>query len=181
MTTLTFIYMTDNNLLLFGTVASLKGLKGELNVNPETEMYVAEQIKKIYIKNKTSFDCYDLLKLGKRKEQFVILLSEVDSCEKAEKLKNKTLYFDKTEIILPKSRNFIKDLIGLTVINANDARKIYGTVKEIIKYPANDVWVILGDNGSEYLIPGVKSILDEIDLKKGIVKINEVEGLFDDN
>lgn len=173
--------MIEDNLLLFGTIVSVKGLKGELNVNPETEIYVAKQIKKIYIKNGTSFDCYNLLNLGKRKEQFVVSLSAVDSIEKAERLKNKELYFDKTKIILPKSRNFIKDLIGLIVVNAADNNRTYGTVKEIIKYPANDVWVIAGNNGKEYLIPGVDSVLDEIDLKARLVKIKELEGLFDDD
>lgn len=180
MTTLTFT-MTDNNLLLFGTAVSVKGLKGELNVNPETEIYVANQIKKIYIENGTSFDCHNLLKLGRRKEQFVILLSDIDSREKAEEIKNKKLYFDKAEIVLPKERNFIKDLIGLKAINSLDENKIYGVVKDIIKYPANDVWIIFSDKGKEYWIPGIKSVIDEVDLSKGIVKINEIEGLFDDD
>ncbi|WP_147802341.1 ribosome maturation factor RimM [Alkalicoccus halolimnae] len=70
------------------------------------------------------------------------------------------------------------EIIGLEVFTV-DGEKL-GTVKEILTPGANDVWVIHPVNRKkELLIPYVEEVVKDIDLDKGIIVIEPMEGLLD--
>jgi 16S rRNA processing protein RimM len=53
-----------------------------------------------------------------------------------------------------------------------------GKVESIMDCPANDVYVCR-DGAKEYLIPAVDTIVKEIDLAAGVMKIEPIPGLLD--
>jgi 16S rRNA processing protein RimM len=70
------------------------------------------------------------------------------------------------------------EIIGLEVITV-DGQKL-GKVKEILTPGANDVWVVQPEHRKkELLIPYIEEVVKEIDLDKGIVVIEPMEGLLD--
>lgn len=89
----------------------------------------------------------------------------------------KELFVDSDNLVkLPKGYNFIHDLIGLEVFQVD--RRL-GVVKDVMQFPANDIYVVESLDGKEILIPVVKSLIEKIDLtNKKILLNNSIS--FDD-
>lgn len=73
--------------------------------------------------------------------------------------------------------NFIADLIGLKVLT--DEGEEFGTVKDILQTAANDVYLIEGPEGKEYLFPSIKECILNVDLESGTVTVHIMDGLLD--
>jgi len=68
------------------------------------------------------------------------------------------------------------DLIGLPVFTASD--EPVGDIVDILRYPANDVWVIRR-GASEKLIPAIDSVIQKVDLLNRRVIITPMPGLLE--
>ena len=77
---------------------------------------------------------------------------------------------------MPKGRYFICDITGLNVVDEHD--ELIGTVTDVIKTGANDVYVVEAKNKKEILIPAIKQVVKEIDLENGIMVIDPLEGML---
>ena len=62
----------------------------------------------------------------------------------------------------------------------NQTQKIYGILSDVSETGANDVWHIKADDGKEYLIPAIPSVVISTDVETGIIKIRPLKGIFDD-
>ena len=80
-------------------------------------------------------------------------------------------------VTLAENENFVADLIGLDVVT--DAGAHFGKVKDIMATGANDVYVIDGDDGKEYLFPSIKECILDVDLDAGRVTVHIMKGLLD--
>ena len=67
--------------------------------------------------------------------------------------------------------------MGLKVFD--DTGKYYGVVEEVVITGSNDVYVVR-DEGKEWLIPLIDSVVQTIDLEQGKLIFHCVEGLFED-
>jgi 16S rRNA processing protein RimM len=76
---------------------------------------------------------------------------------------------------LPEGEYYFHQLVGLTVIDPNDA--VLGRVAEIIETGANNVYVVKSEDGGELLLPAVEPVVLEIDVKKGIMRVQPLEYL----
>jgi 16S rRNA processing protein RimM len=54
-----------------------------------------------------------------------------------------------------------------------------GKVKEIFSTGANDVYVVEGKRG-EIFLPATEEVIQSIDLKRGVMKVVRMEGLWED-
>ncbi|MDL1892355.1 16S rRNA processing protein RimM, partial [Sphingobacteriales bacterium CHB3] len=79
---------------------------------------------------------------------------------------------------LPKGSYFIHNIIGLRVIGEND--EAIGVVKDVLKYPANDVYVV-ERYGNEVLLPAVKEFIKKIDMESGTMTVRLIEGMLDES
>ena len=77
---------------------------------------------------------------------------------------------------LPKGEYYIFDIVGLKVKTTEGEN--LGEIKEVIKYPSNDVYVI-SHRGKQYDLPAIKEIIKKIDLKEGIMVVQPLPGLWD--
>jgi 16S rRNA processing protein RimM len=73
-------------------------------------------------------------------------------------------------------RYYIADLIGLSVETA-EGRRI-GVVRDVLQTGANDVYVV-DVEGREVLVPAVDHVVKSIDLARGRLVIDLVDGLLD--
>ena len=77
---------------------------------------------------------------------------------------------------LDENEFYYYQIIGCTV-QTTDGKKV-GKIKEIIKSPANDVWVISPDqSGKEILVPYVKQFVKKVDVEARQITIEWMEGL----
>lgn len=108
----------------------------------------------------------------------LIAFKGTDSIEKAEKLRNRTIYIDRDDASLPEGRYFIDDLIGCHVYDADSGAE-YGVISDVSRTGANDVWHIKKD-GKEYLLPAVEEVIATVSPAEERVEIRPMKGIFDD-
>ncbi len=165
--------------LELGQVVSTHGIKGELRFNPwcDTPEFV-KKFKTLYFDNKGD-KSIKVLSARPHGNMVILMLDGIDDIDKAKSLKNTVLYMKRSDAKLPKGTWFVQELFDCTVID-NETDKILGTICDVSETGANDVWHIKTPKGSEVLIPAIKQVVDTVDVETGIIKINLIKGLFDD-
>ncbi|MCQ2486343.1 MAG: ribosome maturation factor RimM [Clostridia bacterium] len=164
--------------LEIGQIASTHGVRGEMKVNAwvDSPEFFGE-LETVYL-GKDGKDPYTLLSYRPHKNQVLITLEGIDNVDKAAPLKNRIIYVDREEFELPEGRNFIAELIGCTVKDADNGRE-YGKVKEIFNNGANDIWRV-ESNGKEYYMPDIPGLIVDTDVDEEIVLVRPIKGIFDD-
>ncbi len=167
------------NFLEIGEIVGTHGVRGEIRVNPwcDTPGFMTK-FKTLYFDSNGS--CAVQIKSARPHGNVVLLtINEVDSVEKAQKLRGKVLYMKRSDAKLPKGKYFIAELIGCKVFDADNAEICYGELTDVSQTGANDVWHIT-KNGKEYLIPAIPDVVVETDVAADRVTIRPLKGIFDD-
>ncbi|MDE6594135.1 MAG: ribosome maturation factor RimM [Oscillospiraceae bacterium] len=162
--------------LEIGKVVAVQGLKGEVRVEPwcDSVEFLCSFDELYFNKGKTPVN---VEKSRPHKNVAVMKLEGVDTPEKAETLRGKILYMNRDDVELPAGTYFIRDLIGLSVEDA-DSGEVYGVLSEVTSTGANDVYHIKsGDN--VYLIPAIPDVIEKTDIEGGKLLIHKMEGLFE--
>jgi 16S rRNA processing protein RimM len=68
-------------------------------------------------------------------------------------------------------------LIGLRVVLEDGTE--FGTLTDVIKTGANDVYEVKTKEGKEVLLPAIKQCVLGVDLEEGTVTVHIMEGLLD--
>ena len=107
---------------------------------------------------------------------FVLLTLEgIASIDDALPLKGKVLTAPREALPLEEGAHFVVDLIGLEARDA-DTGAVLGTVTDILTYPAQDIYVIRGENG-ERMIPDVPAFVRGIHAEEGYIDFAPLEGM----
>ena len=167
-----------NKYLELGQIVNVKGLKGEVKVNPFTEDNTRfETLKKVFVK-KTRGEMIELSisKVGYNKNQVIIKFKEINTIEEAETLRNSYILVDRDSLEpLPEGVYYIADLLGLDVYTTED--EYLGKVDDIFSTGSNDVYVVKDELGKQRLLPGIDEVLIKIDIQNGKIIVNLIEGL----
>lgn len=85
------------------------------------------------------------------------------------------LFVDESEVPgLPAGSYYIDEVIGSAVWTTDG--EFVGTVEDVLKMPAQDVWAIRGSSGV-HLVPAVKEFIARVE--KGKVVVKTIEGLLE--
>ena len=167
------------NLLKVGVISSTHGLKGEVKVFPTTD-----DVKRFKKLKEVVLDAGDekiLLQIEQVKffKQFVILkFKGIDDIGDVEKYRGKDLLVTRENAVkLEKDEYFIADLIGVSVVSEDGA--LEGTLKDVIRTGANDVYVIELNDGRELLLPAIRECVLTVNLDENLMKIHVLDGLLD--
>lgn len=165
--------------LEIGRITKLQGLKGEVRMQYYCDdVEVVEEFRSLYLgKEKTEVEIERVRYL--KSDVCVIKIAGYDTPEAAEKLIGKTLYFDRDDVELPEDTWFIRDIIGLSVVDADNGR-VYGKVDEIYQNGSADVYSIKTPDGKQLMFPAIPEVLLETDIEGGKIVIRPLKGLFDD-
>ncbi len=172
------VFMMEK-LLKVGVISSTHGLKGEVKVFPTTDdVKRFRQLKEVLL---DAGDEKPVLQIEQVKffKQFVILkFKGIDDIEDVQKYKGKDLLVTRENAAeLKKDEYFIADLIGVSVIS--DDNSLRGILKDVIQTGANDVYVIVLEDGRQLLLPAIKECVLMVDLDENIMKIHVLDGLLD--
>ena len=162
-----------------GKIVGTHGVHGELRVNPWCDS--AEFLKQfhiLYFDDKGDMPI-KVISSRTQKKQLFLLLEGIDTVEEADACHGKILYLDRKDAHIPQGRYFIQDLIGLEVYDA-DTFVYYGTLTDVLRTGANDVYQVTSLDRKNYLVPAIDSIIRTIDLGKGKMLIRPIKGIFDD-
>ena len=167
-----------NKYLELGQIVNVKGLKGEVKVNPFTEDNTRfERLPKVFVKKaKGDMKEYSISKVGYNKNQVIIKFKEINTVEEAETLRNSYILVDRDSLEpLPEGVYYIADLIGLDVYT--ESQEYLGKVDDIFSTGSNDVYVVKDELGKQRLLPGIDEVLKKIDIPNGKIIVNLIEGL----
>ena len=164
--------------LEIGKITSTHGIKGEVRVQPWCDSpEFMKKFKTLYFDKKgekpVSVSCRP------NGNMVIMKMQGVDTVEEASRYREKILYMKRSDAKLPEGTWFIQELIDCKVIDADDESKAYGVLSDVSETGANDVWHITND-GKEYLIPAIPSVVVSTDVVEGIIKIRPLKGIFDD-
>lgn len=165
--------------LEIGKITGTHGIRGEMRVQPWCDSpEFMKSFKVLYLDSKGEKP----VKVKCRPNgNMVILKAEgIESIEQASVLREKILFMKRSDANLPEGRYFIQELCECTVIDVDDEDKVYGILTDVSQTGANDVWHIMAPGGKEYLIPAIDSVVIDIDIVGGIIKIRPLRGIFDD-
>lgn len=166
--------------LELGQIVGTHGVRGEMRLNPWCDSpEFAAKFKTVYFDEKGT-QPVKVVSCRPHGNVALIRLTGVNSANDAEKMRNTVLYIRRGDAHLPHGTWFISELIGCEVYDADDRTHVYGTLSEVMQTGANDVWAVKENNGREYLVPAVKSVVIETDVEQNSVYIRPLKGIFDD-
>ena len=165
---------------LIATVVSAFGKNGAVKITshsdfPERFMNLSE----VYIDFFNNKKLFFVDNVEQHNNIFTIKFRNFDSDKDVGILIGKDLFVDEEHLVkLPENYFFIHDLIGSRVVR--NEREI-GKIKDVLKYPANDIYVVIDGDGKEILIPAVLDFIDSFDPLKKILILKPGEDLYDDD
>lgn len=146
--------------IIIGKVGAAQGLKGEFRVHPLTDFPDRfTSLKSCYIDE-------ELVEITSTKyhKNFVLMkIKNLDKREEVQQIINKLVKVDLKDVPpLGDGEYYSFQIIGLSVFN--EKGEALGTIKQILKTGANDVYVVQKDDGTEILVPALKKVVTKIDL-----------------
>jgi len=160
--------------LIVGYILAPWGIRGEVKVEVVTDFPERFAPQKIVYLNTRPLE---IESCRPHKQHLVVKLATIDSVEDAEKLRGQDLTIPRSELYpLPEGQYYTFQIIGLKVVTTEG--KLLGRITEIMTTGSNDVYIVEGKRG-EILIPAIEDVVKSIDLEKGKMVIEAIEGLLD--
>ncbi len=164
-----------DNKIEVGKIVNTHGLRGEVKIVPWLdfpEMFEIVDVAYTASGQKLTTDC-----IRYQKSNVIVKFDELNTVTEAERLKNTVIYADRSIFDdLPEGTYLIADIIGLEV---TDGEVNYGKVTDVIQTGSNDVYVVQKEGSKQLLIPAIKDVILNTDLKKGVITVKLLEGLLD--
>lgn len=160
-----------------GQIVNAVALRGEVkvyNYSDYKERY--EELDKVIVGGKA----YKIEKVRYHQEMVILKLEGINDRNAAEALKGIDVLITEEELReLPEDTFYIKDLIGLCVIDADSGHKI-GKINDVLQNSAQDIYQITLNNGKEALIPVVSEFIKKVDIEGGEVTVRPIPGMIDE-
>lgn len=167
------------NTLRVGVITSTHGVRGEVKVFPTTDdANRFKKLKTVILDTGREHMTLHIEGVKFFKNMVILKFREFNDINEIEKYKGKDLLINRDQAVkLGPDENFIADLIGLNVVT--DEGEDFGVLKDVLQTGANDVYIIEGKDGKEYLFPAIKQCILKVDLESRTVTAHILEGLLD--
>lgn len=164
-----------------GKIVNTHGVKGEVKVVSSTdfpeERYQKGNTLHLFLPEKKE-PIEVIIASHRTHKNFDLLTFEgYNDINQVEAFKEGILKVEENQLqSLEEGEYYYHEIIGCKVVTGDGTE--LGTVKEILSPGANDVWVVKGEKGKEHLIPFIEDVVKEVDLEKGLILIEPMEGLL---
>ena len=160
-----------------GQIVNTSGLKGILKIKPFTDdIKKFSNLKTIYIKTKSGLTEFKIEQVRYVKNMVMLKLTGIDTVEEAEKYRNlyiKILRDQEEE--LEEGSYYVVDILGCKV--NTDTNQELGKVVDVFQTGSNDVYVVKDEQGKQILLPAIKQVIKNVDVKNKIIIVHLLEGL----
>jgi 16S rRNA processing protein RimM len=169
----------DTAWIAVGEIVGTFGVRGEMKVLPQTDFpdrFARTPV--LYLGDKHAPRAVQTARVHQR---IVILkLDGIDDMTAAERLRGLTLWIPEAERMpLESDQFYLHDVVGLQVVHVNG--QPLGEVTDFITGGGNDLFVVrTSPGGREVLLPAVREFIRELDIPGGVLRVDPIPGLFDD-
>ena len=164
---------SDLEFITIGRILAPWGVKGKVKVkiitdfperfDPSSTVYIHQQPMNI---DSTEW----------HKGEAIIKLNTINNMEAAQRLRGQPIEIHNSQVYaLPEGQYYHFQLIGLEVWTVRG--ELLGNITEVITAESNDNYVVNG-GGGEILIPAIEDVVKSIDLNKGRIVIEAIQGLL---
>ena len=161
-----------------GKIVNTQGIKGEVRVISTTDFPEKGTVLTLFQDGKAPIEL--TVKSHRKHKNFDLLSFEGHpSINDVEKYRDGILKVSKDNSVdLDENEFYYHEIIGLRVVEEDGTE--LGKVKEILSPGANDVWVVQRPKKADILLPYIASVVKEVDLEAGVIRVEIPEGLIDD-
>ena len=168
-----------SRLCAVGIVEKVFGVKGEVKVHSYSRsLEEFESLASVLVgKSEDKVVEKKVEKVSLRGNEIYIKFCEVNDRNASEALVGHFLFVeDAARKRLMPGEYFVDDIVGMSVC---DVRKnVLGVVTDVVRYPAQDMYIVKAGAG-EVMVPAVRAIVRDVDVKNRTITIAPPEGLFD--
>ncbi|MBN1540831.1 16S rRNA processing protein RimM [candidate division KSB1 bacterium] len=165
--------------VIVGTVLRPHGIRGELKVAAETDdPQRFNRLDRVFLRlpdgefRQAQIEHVKIIDRG-----LLVVFKGIDTRTAAETLRGATIEIPGSKVLpLPEGKYYYFELIGLQVVTQDG--ELVGTIKDIVSYPANDVYVV-ATGERDILVPDSPDIIREIDVRNRRLVIHPMPGLLD--
>lgn len=171
--------MADAAWIAVGEIVGAFGIRGEVKVLPQTDFPDRfARTPTLYLGDARAPRAVQ----SARQHQRIVLLKldGVDDETAAQRLRGLTLWIPESERTpLADNQFYLHDVVGLKVVHVNG--QPLGEVVDFITGSGNDLFVVRATpGGREALLPAVREFIREMDIPGGVLRVDPIPGLFDD-
>lgn len=153
-----------------GKIINTFGVRGEVKLDPWCDSAeFLKPLKTLYIDGAPRAVASSRVHKG----MLIVRFADVEDVNGAMLLKNKIVYFARSDVHLPKGRHFVADLLGAAVVDEQGAE--IGKLTEVLDMPAGQVYVVQGE--TEHTIPAVPEFILDIDADEKTIRVHLIEGM----
>ena len=153
-----------------GKIINTFGVRGEVKLDPWCDSAeFLTPLKTLYIDGAPRAVASSRVHKG----MLIVRFADVEDVNSAMLLKNKIVYFARSDVHLPKGRHFVADLLGAAVVDEQGAE--IGKLTEVLDMPAGQVYVVQGE--TEHTIPAVPEFILDIDADEKVIRVHLIEGM----
>ena len=165
--------------LQVGVISSTHGVRGEVKVFPTTDdMTRFKKLKEVILVTEKTEKVLKITSVKFFKQFAILKFDGIDTLNDVEVYKGASLFVDrKNAVKLEKDEYFIADLIDLTVVDESGNK--LGTLIDVMKTGANDVYIVKNDEEKELLFPAIKECVLDIDFNEKKMTVHVMDGLLD--
>jgi 16S rRNA processing protein RimM len=157
-------------------VTNYHGLKGYLKVLPLTDDVLRyKELDYVYL-DKCDLNKFLIEDIKFQKSFILLKLKGINNINEAENYKNSYIKINREYAVkLQEDSFFICDLLECEVFEEIEGH--LGKIVDIIQTGSNDVYVVKNEQGNERLIPALKKVVKNVDIKNKKIDIILMEGL----
>lgn len=153
-----------------GKIINTFGVRGEVKLDPWCDSAeFLKPLKTLYIDGAPRAVASSRVHKG----TLIVHFADVEDVNGAMLLKNKIVYFARSDVHLPKGRHFVADLLGAAVVDEQGTE--IGKLTEVLDMPAGQVYVVQGE--TEHTIPAVPEFILDIDADEKTIRVHLIEGM----
>ena len=121
---------------------------------------------------------YEIMEATPQPPHLILRLKGIETIEEVEPLIGKEILISKDSLPkLEEGEYYWFEILGM-IVETEEGKRI-GRVKEILPTGANDVYIIEGKRG-EIFLPATDEVIQRVDIKKGLIQVIRIEGLWED-
>lgn len=167
------------DLLRIGVVTTTHGLRGEVKVFPTTDdVRRFDDCDEVVLVTKQEKLLLHVERVKYFKNIVIVKFKEFNDINEVERFRKCDIMVTREHAVpLEEGEYFICDIIGASVVE-EDGTPV-GTVKDVMETGANNVFVIMTEDGKEVLFPSIPDCIKKVDVEKKEVVAHIMPGLMD--
>lgn len=161
-----------------GKILNFHGIKGEAKIGYSQKDFLAS-LKNVFIKKENNYKSFKIENLRFHKNFAIIKFEGIDSIDELLNYKGAFIYVEENTIRknLEEDEFLIDELVGLEVYDENGEK--IGFVIGVSNNGASDLLSVRTMSKKVVLIPFVKAIVTNVNIKNRNITINNIEGLLE--